>query len=1448
MRRWTATTTRVRSSTPQAEALPSSTQTPRTAERSPDGSETVLHIQNIENTEVAEGEDADRILESIVFPDGETITFTYNTEVGSYSYVGEYANPLDFALLNTVTYDTGMALHYEYFETYAALGDLGSMQFYKVAKRYATENGDDELTAEYLAYTYEGSANDCAYEEAYENFDYTYSTTVTEQTAAGVKETTYVFDIDHHCIAQVTTENGDTCQKVTTEYDTYDLPCKTVTETYGTGTITVTELYTHDKYGNTLTYIAPKGEGDADNTAYRTTYTYDATYQLPLTVEYKQNASTTVRLENTLTTDGKSILSTVTKVNGTPAAKTAYTYDTAGRVLTETAYPDVDIDNGILKRYTYSGADLASETIEDATASDGTTVDLTVSYTYDTMGRPLTVTDARQNTTTTTYDSRGRVTSVTSPDGSMTVYTYNRLDNRTSAASSEREPVVYNYDALGQLETVVYSSGDLTVENFYDANGRLIAETTNRDSTASGTAYYTYDVFDRVTEKTIYDSENKLLYRETYTYEDAIDDSTSRVTKTVHGDANAADIITKTYTNKYGETVKEDVGGVVTQYTYDYVGNPIRVYYDSTTLARYTYDYAGNVLTETNAAGYTRSITYDDLGRKLTESDFKGNITSYTYDNAGRLLTMTTPLTDTKDSVTKYYYDENGNIVKQQQSAEAESSSETVWRTVEQIYDSMNRVTDIINYVSDSSKQYTHYSYNLAGDLTDVYTGMTVPFAVANPDSYSHIRYTYDRRGNNTAITDALGQTEKYEYDVLGMLTCIEQRHDLHNYYDYNALGNLAADCIIDTFAAETASEQQITYTATGAVRSKTLDGETVSYIYDGRGNVLTETEGDTVKTYTYDSRGRKSGYTLTINDAVITTATYTYDTSDRLKTVTEGGKTTTYTYDANGNRASQTVDNVTTTYTYNKANLVASMTNKMGDVVISSFTYTYYADGNMYTKAETQLDVTTNTTYVYDGMGRLKSETIGEDVISYYYDANGNRTLMNNDGNITSYTYDKNNRLLTESANGETITYTYDANGNTLSAGEKSYTYDYRGQQICYSDETTYAAYTYNPSGLRSVKTVGGSTKYFVYNGMQIVFEYEDSISDGTTYYYGLNRTHSSDGDIFIYNAHGDTVQLVNDNAVAASYTYDAFGNLINTVGTSDNAFLYCSEYFDSETETYYLRARYYNPANGRFNAEDTHWNVKNRIYGDNPIKMNEHEDVLGLNQYTLQIDYTAVLQSGNLYVYCGNNPVMYMDPSGEAFMLLTAAIGAVVGGIVGAAVSYATTGKVTWQSVAIGAVAGGVIGLTGGAAVAHLATGYAAASTSSVLTAGASWASALAASGAGTSAALGRAFEKWFYSFNNVLQSAQQVVVKGIGRIDAFLNGHIYELKNYDWSKYNSSSLNYVINNFVSQAQRYMNIQTINGQNVKDVIFYFSSKPPQSVIDALKGIGVSVQWVSNL
>lgn len=109
------------------------------------------------------------------------------------------------------------------------------------------------------------------------------------------------------------------------------------------------------------------------------------------------------------------------------------------------------------------------------------------------------------------------------------------------------------------------------------------------------------------------------------------------------------------------------------------------------------------------------------------------------------------------------------------------------------------------------------------------------------------------------------------------------------------------------------------------------------------------------------------------------------------------------------------------------------------------------------------------------------------------------------------------------------------------------------------------------------------------------------------------------------------------------------AFGNEKNPVSTDANSFRYCGEYYDKETGTYYLRARYYDPRNGRFNARDTHWNTVNAIYGDNPQKINERQDKLGLSYYAYAPQISAIMQAGNLYVYCGNSPVRYADRSGN-------------------------------------------------------------------------------------------------------------------------------------------------------------------------------------------------------
>ena len=108
-----------------------------------------------------------------------------------------------------------------------------------------------------------------------------------------------------------------------------------------------------------------------------------------------------------------------------------------------------------------------------------------------------------------------------------------------------------------------------------------------------------------------------------------------------------------------------------------------------------------------------------------------------------------------------------------------------------------------------------------------------------------------------------------------------------------------------------------------------------------------------------------------------------------------------------------------------------------------------------------------------------------------------------------------------------------------------------------------------------------------------------------------------------YTQNAHGDVVNLTNtDGEVTKKYTYDAFGVEKDIDDSDTNAFRYCGEYYDKETATVYLRARYYNPSTGRFISRDT---VAGKL-----------EDPLSLN----------------LYNYCANNPILYFDPSGHIKM----------------------------------------------------------------------------------------------------------------------------------------------------------------------------------------------------
>ena len=163
-----------------------------------------------------------------------------------------------------------------------------------------------------------------------------------------------------------------------------------------------------------------------------------------------------------------------------------------------------------------------------------------------------------------------------------------------------------------------------------------------------------------------------------------------------------------------------------------------------------------------------------------------------------------------------------------------------------------------------------------------------------------------------------------------------------------------------------------------------------------------------------------------------------------------------------------------------------------------SSFSYTYFLDGNQKTKSDNTGRV---TTYTYDGLGRLTTEAesgvSGAKTYNYTYDARGNRATSY-DGYSTTYEYDFNNRLLksTKIVGAASIAtgFFYDANGNQIgqtvetvapSSGSSAIslkgsgweTDEYNGfnQLITGTKDGVRTDYKYKPDGLRQSKTTNG-------------------------------------------------------------------------------------------------------------------------------------------------------------------------------------------------------------------------------------------------------------------------------------------------------------------------------------------------------------------------------------
>ena len=209
--------------------------------------------------------------------------------------------------------------------------------------------------------------------------------------------------------------------------------------------------------------------------------------------------------------------------------------------------------------------------------------------------------------------------------------------------------------------------------------------------------------------------------------------------------------------------------------------------------------------------------------------------------------------------------------------------------------------------------------------------------------------------------------------------------------------------------------------------------------------------------------------------------------------------------------------------------------------------------------------------------------------------------------------------------AEPKTCHYEYDRQGNTLSDGENTYRYDSLNRIVEVKTKNgDIQKNRYDGEGLRAELEENGRLVVFIFDGDKVVSEKTDNNTIRYIRGYELIRSDSEKAKTYYHYASdelGSTTHLTDENGnVYNYYEYDAFGNFLTKAENVPNRFCFTGEQYDPLTSQYYLRARFYNPAIGRFLNEDTY-------YGD------------GLN----------------LYAYCHNNPVKYVDPSGHDACPLT-------------------------------------------------------------------------------------------------------------------------------------------------------------------------------------------------
>jgi RHS repeat-associated protein len=534
------------------------------------------------------------------------------------------------------------------------------------------------------------------------------------------------------------------------------------------------------------------------------------------------------------------------------------------------------------------------------------------------------------------------------------------------------------------------------------------------------------------------------------------------------------------------------------------------------------------------------------------------------------------------------------------------------------------------------------YTYDDAGNRTSLATpaGVTA--------------YTYDALNRLETVTDPQGGVTRYTYDEVGNRSLVSHPNGTSTSYTYDGLNRLTA--VVNEGPGGLISSYTYTLAPSGA-RTRVVEagpgtqGRTVDYAYDALHRLTSETidapgtADDRTLEYTYDAAGNRLTMVITAGNEQATT-TYSYDANDRLLTADTTVKIVKAGRPGDGGRWA-------VVWPVPSSRLPGIAFHGILISALLAFCWLL-----LLLKKPRQGSAT---------RWQIRRWAHARTVIFLLLPV-----LLITPANVQALSLSaalEATRASIAQATPSSFTYSYDANGNLLGRtdGLQTDTYLYDGKNrlaaatVEMGDHPGSASFTYDADGIRVSRTVDGTaTDYLIDHNQeypQVILE--TSPGNVVSYTHGddlisMARPAAEGGTlVYLYDGQMSTRQLTDSaGAVTDTYTYEAFGNLLSSTGSTINDYLYTGEQYDPNLGFQYLRARYYDPSVGRFTTADPR---EGEIYDP---------------------------QSLHKYLYAGSDPVNKWDPTGE-FTLVQIAIVSVIIGILAGLATYFFTGD--WKKALI-------------------------------------------------------------------------------------------------------------------------------------------------------------------